>query len=326
MKPLDAIGFVAIGRNEGERLKRCLRSLVAASPHVVYVDSDSTDDSVAFAKSLGVETVALDMTAPFTAARARNAGYDALIDAFPTVRHIMFIDGDCALAPDFPAAALAALEATTDLGVVTGRCREAEPEATIYNRLCDMEWDGPVGDIEACGGIFMARRDAFERAGGFNPNVIAAEDDEFCIRVRANGFRVTRIGEDMCFHDAAMTRFGQWWKRATRAGHAFAQVGSMHAGYFRAERRRAFGWGLALPVVAIVAAPFTFGVSLALFGLYPLSYWRTRRNLMRDGAAAQDAALYARFLVLSKFPNLLGILDYWRKKALGRAINIVEYK
>ncbi|MEL7486998.1 MAG: glycosyltransferase [Pseudomonadota bacterium] len=322
----EALGFVAIGRNEGDRLKACLTSLVAASSRVVYVDSASSDDSVAFARGLGVDVVDLDMTAPFTAARARNAGYEALIARWPDVETAMFIDGDCALAADFPSAALAALAAQDDIGVVTGRCREARRDATIYNTLCDMEWDGPIGEIEACGGIFVARCAAFDAAGGFDPDVIAAEDDEFCIRVRENGFRIIRIDADMCFHDAAMTRFSQWWTRAARAGHAFAQVGAMHRGYFAAERRRALAWGLFLPAIAIIAAPVTNGLSLGLFALYPVSYWRTRRRLVRDGAAPRDAGLYARFLILSKFPAVLGLLSYWRKKLTGRQIQIVEYK
>ena len=64
------IGVVAIGRNEGMRLRRCLESVVRRAAVVVYVDSGSQDDSVAFAKSLGVATVVLDLAIPFTAARA----------------------------------------------------------------------------------------------------------------------------------------------------------------------------------------------------------------------------------------------------------------
>src|SRR5689334_4384058 len=74
-----SIGVVAIGRNEGERLRVCLESALRASPDVVYVDSGSTDGSVAMAKQLGVHVVELDLTIPFTAARARNAGFEKLV-------------------------------------------------------------------------------------------------------------------------------------------------------------------------------------------------------------------------------------------------------
>jgi glycosyltransferase involved in cell wall biosynthesis len=46
---LNDVAVVAIGRNEGDRLKACLRSVVDVAALVVYVDSGSTDDSVAFA-------------------------------------------------------------------------------------------------------------------------------------------------------------------------------------------------------------------------------------------------------------------------------------
>ncbi|MFC2953982.1 glycosyltransferase [Marinicaulis aureus] len=326
MTKTPSIGFVAIGRNEGDRFKRCLLSLKKEAARIVYVDSGSADDSVAFAKGEGVEVVALDRAAPFTAARARNAGFDALARTWPDTDYVMFIDGDCELAPGFTGAAVAALVANPSYGAVTGRCRERFPDATIYNRLCDMEWDGPLGEIKACGGIFMVRADGFRAIGGFNPAVIAAEDDDFCIRLRGTGAKIVRLDHDMCFHDADIHRFGQWWRRMTRAGHAFAQVGDLHPGYFLAERRRAWFWGLILPVAALVAAPFTYGLSLALLLLYPVSLWRTRRGLIARGAAPEHATLAAKFLTLSKFPAVAGMLDYKRKKLTGRHIGIVEYK
>ena len=326
MTPHAEIGFVAIGRNEGERLKRCLEALQKNGARIVYVDSGSADDSVAYAEGIGVKVVELDRDRPFTAARARNAGFEALLKEWPDTDFVMFIDGDCELIDGFVEAAAATLRADDSLGVATGFCRERRPDATIYNRLCEMEWRGPVGDIDACGGIFMARASTFRRVGGLDETVIAAEDDEFCIRVRAGGERVRRIDHDMCLHDADMRRFGQWWRRAVRAGYAYAQVGEMHPGYFKAARRRAWGWGLALPAVALVAAPFTMGLSLSLLLLYPLSFIRTRRNLIRDGAAPSHATLHAGFLTLSKFPNLVGVLDYRRKRLTGAPVGIVEYK
>lgn len=324
--PHPNLGFVAIGRNEGERLKRCLTSLMRQSVRVCYVDSGSVDDSAAFARGVGAHVTLLSADEPFTAARARNAGFDALMREWPDTEHVMFIDGDCELADGFPGAALAAFAGNADIGVVTGRCRELYPGKTIYNRLCDMEWNGPLGDIAASGGIFMTRADAFNKAGGFDRTVIAAEDDEFCIRVRENGFRIIRIGEDMCFHDADMHRFGQWWRRAVRAGYAYAQVGEMHPGYFAGPRRRAWAWGLGLPAAMLALAPFTGGLSFLLALLYPLSFFRTRRNLVRNGAPSEHAGLFAGFLTLSKFPNLIGMLDYKRKRLQGRSVGIVEYK
>lgn len=319
-------GFVAIGRNEGERFKRCLASLQAVSERVVYVDSGSGDDSIAHATSAGAVVVELGQDAPFTAARARNAGFDALTTRWPDVDYVMFIDGDCALVDGFVGAAAARLDGAPRLGAVAGRCRERYPDATIFNRLCDMEWAGPIGEIDACGGIFMTRASAFRAVGGFNPAVIAAEDDDFCIRLRASGATIERLDCDMCLHDADMHRFAQWWRRMERAGHAFAQLGLLHGDYFRAERRRAWFWGLGVPLLALMGAAFTGGLSLVLLVLYPLSLYRTRNGLIRSGAQPRHASLHGAFLTLSKFPNLVGMVKFYWKKATNRAIGIVEYK
>src|SRR5262245_59959307 len=88
------LGVVVIGRNEGKRLRRCLRSLRAAEM-VIYVDSGSTDGSPEWVRAQRAEVVALDMTTPFTAARARNAGWRRLREMAPYCRYVQFVDGDC---------------------------------------------------------------------------------------------------------------------------------------------------------------------------------------------------------------------------------------
>ena len=94
---MSATGFVLIGRDEGERLRRCLASVVRTNCPVVYVDSGSRDGSVAAAQAAGALVVALDMSRPFTAARARNAGWRRLLQAHPDLQQVHFLDGDCEL-------------------------------------------------------------------------------------------------------------------------------------------------------------------------------------------------------------------------------------
>lgn len=321
-----AVGYVAIGRNEGERLTRCLDALCKEGERIVYVDSGSTDGSVSNAKSKGVAVQELSVETPFTAARARNAGFKELLSKWSDTALVMFIDGDCELAPGFVDAAIAKFYDNESFGIVTGRCRERFPDATIYNRLCDIEWNGPVGEIATCGGIFMVRTDAFRAIDGFADDIIAAEDDDFCIRLRESGSTVVRIDSDMCFHDADIRQFRQWWRRMERAGHAFARIGARHSGYFRAERRRAWLWGLAVPMASLLVALFTNGWGLLLLLLYPVSMWKTRAGLVINGTAPEHATLGAAFLTISKFPNLIGMMKYWRKSVGGRRVGIVEYK
>src|SRR5882724_5591818 len=89
----SGFGVVAIGRNEGQRLKQCLESLRSRGV-VIYVDSGSNDGSPQLARDFGAIVVDLETRLPFTAARARNAGFKSLVEAAPEVDCVQFIDGD----------------------------------------------------------------------------------------------------------------------------------------------------------------------------------------------------------------------------------------
>ncbi|BBH45959.1 hypothetical protein KU43P_24360 [Pseudomonas sp. KU43P] len=222
------IGVVVIGRNEGMRLERCLASLAKGADQVVYVDSGSTDGSVQRARSHGVEVLALDMSIPFTAARARNEGFACLLQLCPNLRHVQFVDGDCEVVAGWLASAQAFLDGHPEVAVVCGRRRERFPERSIYNHLCDLEWDTPVGEAKACGGDALMRVEAFRDVSGYRPGLIAGEEPELCVRLRARGWKIWRLDAEMTLHDAAMTRFSQWWRRCIRGGYAFAEGAYLH--------------------------------------------------------------------------------------------------
>lgn len=323
----SSLGAVAIGRNEGDRLKACLRSLVPDCAPVVYVDSGSTDDSVAFARNLGVIVVELDTDRPFTAARARNAGFRALLEeGGPAPEFVQFVDGDCKVVPGWLAAGLAALRDDPSLGLVTGWRSEVHPRASVYNAMFEVDWRRPAGPIATCGGDMMVRTEAFRQIGGFDPDVIAAEDDEFCLRLGKAGWRLERLPLAMTLHDADMKSFGPWWRRTIRDGHGFAQVGHMHPEHFRRERLRVWVYGLLLPVLFLVGLFVAAWLSLAVLAVYLLSYLRTAQNLGRRGLERSMALKQSFFLTISKVPNLVGMLIYRNRRRAGRDMRIIEYK
>lgn len=322
----ERLGAVAIGRNEGERLKACLRSLLAQGARVVYVDSGSTDGSLAFAQSLGVQVVELDRQIPFTAARARNAGFEALGRDGTWPEFVQFVDGDCRVEEGWLQAAQDHLRAHPDLGLVTGWRGEIAPEATLYNSMFELDWRRPAGPIRTCGGDMMVRSQAFQSIQGFRPDVIAAEDDDFCLRLGKAGWGLERLPRAMTWHDAAMTQFSAWWRRSIRDGHGFAQVGALHPEHFRRERARVWGWGLALPLTflfGLFAAPW---LSVLVLLAYGASWVRSWQHLKRQGRPARPAMAQALLLTLSKFPNLWGMLTYHLRQRRGRAMQIIEYK
>ncbi|SDD24626.1 glycosyltransferase [Ruegeria marina] len=320
-----SVDLVLIGRNEGDRLARALRAARGQARRLIYVDSGSTDGSVAAARAAGALVVELDMSVPFSAARARNAGFEAA-QAKDPAPFVQFIDGDCALVPGWLEAGEARLRQDDRLGLVTGWRSEIAPEVSLYNRICDHEWRRPAGPIVACGGDMMVRAEAFRQVGGFNPAVIAAEDDDFCLRLAEAGWALERLPLEMTRHDAAMTRFAQWWRRAVRAGHGFAQVGALHPGHFRVERRRVLAYGLLLPLIALIGASHGPAVPLLVAALYTLSWQRSVRGLQAEGMAPGEARRQAAFLTLSKFPNLLGMGKYWLTRLARRSPKIIEYQ
>jgi GT2 family glycosyltransferase len=322
----DDVGVVAIGRNEGERLIGCLASIKADTSNIVYVDSGSTDGSVAEAKQLGAFVVPLDLTQPFTAARARNEGFAVLRKVRPGIRFVQFIDGDCTLVRGWLDKALAAIEQQKDIAVVCGRRRELRPTASIYNQICDFEWDSPIGEALLCGGDALMRVEAFEAVGGFRPQLIAGEEPELCVRLREIGWKILRLDAEMTRHDAAMTRFGQWWVRSVRCGYAYAEVSRLHRtsrlGIWRRETRRAVFWGGLLPITIFVGTaihPAALGGALGYFlQICRISFSR--------GLNSTNSLTYALFTTLSKFAEFQGILKFYGRQRRRQPTTLIEYK
>jgi GT2 family glycosyltransferase len=327
----ESTGLVMIGRNEGARLKRALERLGRQPERCVYVDSGSTDASVAEARSFGVSVVELDTSSPFTAARGRNEGFAYLLGRWPELEYVQFLDGDCLLAPGWLCAAQTTLSNEPRLGLVTGFLRELERERSVYNRLCDIEWQGPVGEIRTCGGIAMMRAKAFREAGGMNPSLIAGEEADLHIRMRRSGWTLRRIPEVMAHHDAELTEFRQWWTRNVRAGHACAEGALRHGDSSELhnvkESRSNWLWGLAVPAGALTLATLGFVGASAVSGVgYSALYAKILRAGLARGLPFEDAELYARYTVLGKVPQALGQLRFHLGRWRGRTAPLYVYK
>jgi glycosyltransferase involved in cell wall biosynthesis len=320
------VGVVTIGRNEGERLRKCLASVIGRVGWVVYVDSGSTDGSAEMARASGTTVVDLDMGIPFTAARARNEGFHRLQTLAPSLAYVQFVDGDCEVVPAWPEKGVGFLDRYDDVAAVCGRRRERYPDRSIYNTLCEMEWNTPVGEAKACGGDVMMRVSALKDAGGYRGDLIAGEEPELCVRLRANGWRIWRLEADMTLHDAAITRFSQWWRRTLRGGFAYAEGAHLHGQsperHFVRESRRALAWGIWLPLfifIASLANPLSAGLVL----VYPL---QVLRIAFRGDLTSKANWWRSLFLVLARFPEGLGQVRFLLTRLRGQRSALIEYK
>lgn len=317
---------MVIGRNEGERLITCLRS-VSEKATIVYVDSNSTDDSVANARGLRAHVVELDLTIPFTAARARNAGFARLLELLPDLVYVQFLDGDCELVDGWLETAVPFLDAEDGIAAVCGLLRERHPDRSVYNWLCDQEWKRPTGDIPSFAGNVLLRAGALKAVGGYREDVIAAEEDELCVRLRRVGWRIWRLPNEMAIHDASMVRFAQWWQRARRAGYAFAQGANLHGSaperHFVRETRRAIAWGLFLPLGFAVLSLARPQIGWFLCVIYSMQF---ARLVLKGNGPIPDRMRLTFFQVLSRFPEAIGVTQFWRDRLLRRRPRLIEHK
>lgn len=328
--PLPAI--VVIGRNEGERLQRCLASLPTHAERI-YVDSGSTDGSQDHARQLGVTVVDLDRKVGFTAARARNAGLAVIRQSATPPEFVQMIDGDCELDVLWIDAGVAALQAEPDLAVVFGRRRERFPERSVYNQQCDDEWNVPIGYAASCGGDALFRLAALTAVGDYNADLIAGEEPDLCLRLARGGWTIKRIDAEMTLHDAALTRFSQWWRRARRSGHAYAEHVWRHGAQSIPSWRRQVSsilvWGLAIPLGAVgLMIDWALGyptglLALATIAVYPLQVFRIA---LRQTSNGRPGFVYAALIVCGKFAELGGMVRFYFSRLRGYAPRLIEYK
>lgn len=327
------VSVVVIGRNEGDRLVRCLESIrgmnsPGGAVEILYVDSDSTDGSPARAAGLGARVIEVHPTRP-SAAIGRNAGWR---EARAPI--VLFLDGDTILDPDFVASSIGEFE-NEKIAAVWGHRREIHPEESLYNRVLDLDWVYAPGETEFCGGDALMRRSSLERVDGFDDELIAGEEPDLCRRYRAEGLVILHVDRPMTGHDLSITGFSQYWRRAERAGHAYAEVAARFRGTdmplwdSEVKRNRIHGLVLiglsagSVPASLLLQSFWPAAVGFALIGALVL------RTATRIGWKTSDPVtriLYAAHSHLQQIPILVGQIRYERDRRAGRRRRLIEYK
>lgn len=326
------VGIVVIGRNEGKRLQTCLASVKQFGFPIAYVDSGSTDQSIQLAADYVDCVHSLDTLTPFSAARARNEGFEVLTRQFPSIKYIQFVDGDCVVAPAWFEAALNAFAKDKGLALVLGHRKELNPDATIYNKLCSIEWNSPVGQLQNFGcliGSFLIKVDVFRAMHGFKTNVIAGEDSELGVRMCLAGYRMEKIDQHMETHDANMVKFSQWWSRSVRAGHAIGQRAFLNGDTAVKdcvkERKSTLIWGVLMPILFILSLLLMPILAMVIVMLYLVLTFKVYLYSIKLRMPIKDALVYTGFIVMGKLANGIGLLKFYLNSFKKRYV-LIEYK
>ncbi len=323
------VDCVIIGVNAESTLEECIRSVVETNysrgkVHVYFVDGGSTDRSIEIAQSFsGVHVIEIHPEYP-SPGIGRNAGWRK--GSSPMVQ---FLDSDTVLDPGWLDKAIDAL--TEKVGAVRGNREEINPDASVFNWIGDLEWNGPPGECETFGGDVLIRRLVLEETGGYDDILVGGEDPELSRRVRLKGWKIVQLDDPMTRHDLAMTRVSQYWKRGFRTGYGYAAVAMRHGFGSRQFSIYEFariiirgGGSVALAVIGLIGAiwcPWSLFLLLpaALLLFYPLilraSYLRNDKDL--GPGKTMLYALHCSFVVL---PEFLGILRFLVGKVLSRPL------
>jgi cellulose synthase/poly-beta-1,6-N-acetylglucosamine synthase-like glycosyltransferase len=329
----ELVSVVVIGRNEGERLRLCLRSVFAMDHpgfdlEVIYVDSGSSDDSVAVATSEGATVIALKPQHP-TAAVGRNAGWRAARGSV-----VLFLDGDTVLHPRFVIDSLPEFSAE-EVAVIWGHRRELNPNQSWYTRVLDLDWIFPIGPMPYCGGDALFRRALLEQTGGFDDTLIGGEEPELCQRIRGLGFIILHVDRPMTGHDLGIATWRQYWRRSTRTGYAFAEVSRrfqassypMWTAESLRNRNRAIIL-LALPLAALALALILrslfpiLALALLLAAIILRSGWKARGKTH----SPTTLLLYGIHSHLQQIAIYFGQLQYTWNRRQGARSELVDYK
>ena len=197
------VSIIVIGRNEAQRIEKCLRSVFASLPsredcEVIYVDSASEDDTVAIASRFPIRILQLRNSWKLSPSAGRYIGYQ-----HARGKYLLFVDGDSLLFKRWLINACAFLDNNPTCGGVAGIMHQAYLSRkgnciAVAKNYFSQRPSEPVRQAVSLSGIAMYRRDAMEKAGTFNPFLTTGEECELALRIQDAGYSLARIYEPMC--------------------------------------------------------------------------------------------------------------------------------
>jgi hypothetical protein len=217
-----SVSIVIIGRNEERGIAKCIEAAKLAAAQIggaelLFVDSASTDETVAIVKSLGVCVISLDPSLKLSPSAGRYAGSLRANGEF-----ILFIDADTHVYTDFLPTALARLKTDPKLAGLNGRIDDLNEKGEMVEGF-ETRADGPVRVKWLRGPCCLFRRDALLSVGSFNPHLAVEEEAELGLRLCSAGWALELIPVPMgchtrCFHHRSLTSVVEAFKRDIAVG------------------------------------------------------------------------------------------------------------
>ena len=192
------ISVIVIGKNEGSQLDTCLthakRALRMLSYELIYVDSRSTDDSVAIAKAHGARCFMLE-DAHTTAGLGRYVGTQAARGEY-----LLFLDGDMQLQPGFVDHAMMKMAENGYDGASGIREDHYMKNGALLST--NENYFGCIHEriVPEFGGAIFLKADALKACGSWSPDTIACEEAELHARLIAAGSKIVELPVPMIIH------------------------------------------------------------------------------------------------------------------------------
>ncbi|HWQ33500.1 MAG TPA: glycosyltransferase [Blastocatellia bacterium] len=195
---MTEVSVVVIARNEEAHIGKCLRAILEAvaeigGAEVVVADSASTDRTVEIAQSFGARVIGLRPEWELSPSAGRYIGFH-----HTSGRLVMFVDADTVIDRQWFPAAIRAFE-QPDVAAVTGWLDDVDEEGRSLPYVGRRS--GQTVVISYLRGIGLYRRAALEEVGAFNPYLITEEEAELALRLRARGWKLLQLPQQMGRHE-----------------------------------------------------------------------------------------------------------------------------
>ena len=269
-----SLSIIIITRNEAANIGLVIESALQEAAiypgtEIVVVDSASTDETIEIARQYPIGVFCMPPTWQLSAAAGRYIGY-----LNTSGEYILHLDGDMALVQGWLGKALPYMAANPQLAGCNGYWENIYKEEgkIIYREM--HEWEEGVGleQVEEFGGAALYRRAALDKVGGFNPYIYSYEEPELCARLRAVGYELVRLPEQIGEHyglpEHSVASYKRRWQNRLWVGSG--QILRYHLGKptFPMVARLQGGSYLISSLLAFLGF-----IGLILFGLARRSGW-----------------------------------------------------